>query len=66
MNSFLQKLDSVTADIFVSRYYFMESTAEIANGYNMKENHVRTTLSRTRKKFKKYVKEATDEKRKNV
>ena len=66
LNSFLKKLDTVTADIFVSRYYFMESTAEIAAGYNMKENHVRTTLSRTRKKFKKYVKEATDEKRENV
>lgn len=66
LNSFLYNLDEVEADMFIHRYYFFESVAEIAALFNMKENHLRSTLSRTRQKLKKYIKEISDENLKNV
>ena len=61
LNSFLGEIDESEADIFVHRYYFLDSITDIAACFNMKENHIRTTLSRTRKKFRKHIKEVTDE-----
>lgn len=66
LNSFLHSLDENEADMFIHRYYFFESVAEIAASFHMKENHLRTTLSRTRQKLKKYIKEISDENIKNV
>ena len=59
LNSFLRQLKKDEAELFLHRYYFLESTAEIAALYHKKENHVRSTLSRIRKKLRRYVKEVT-------
>ena len=48
---FLRSLPEKECDIFVARYYFTYPTDEIAARFGMSENHVRTVLSRTRKKF---------------
>ena len=61
LNAFLSKLRSPDAEIFIKRYYFFESIAEIALHFHLKENHVRALLSRTRKKLTKYIKEAKNE-----
>lgn len=55
MNAFLHKLSAREADIFVNRYYFLKTTSEIASEYRIRENHVRSILSKTRAKLKKYL-----------
>lgn len=66
LNSFLYDLDETEADMFIQRYYFFESVADIAASFHMKENHLRSTLSRTRQKLKKYITEVPNENFKNV
>lgn len=66
LNSFLYAIDENEADIFIQRYYFLESIAEIAASFDMKENHLRSVLSRTRKKLKKFIREIPDENISNV
>lgn len=66
LNSFLYNLSEAEADMFIHRYYFFKSIAEIAASFHMKENHIRSTLSRTRKKLKKHIKEVSNEDFKNV
>lgn len=66
LNSFLHNLGETEADMFIHRYYFFESIAEIAALFHMKENHLRSALSRTRQKLKKYIKEIPNENLKNV
>lgn len=61
LNSFLCGINDIESDVFIRRYYFFESTAEIAASFHLKENHIRSTLSRTRKKLKKFIKEVSDE-----
>ena len=61
LNRFLDQLRTIDADIFMQRYYFAKSTTDIASHFHMKENHVRTTLSRIRKKLKRFIKEVTYE-----
>ena len=43
--------------IFIRRYYFLEDPTEIGEEYGVRASHVRTILTRTRKKLKKYLKE---------
>ena len=62
IDSFLSGLCESEADMFVQRYYFLDGIADIAARFGLKENHVRTTLSRTRKKLKKYIRENIYEK----
>lgn len=57
LNDFLRLLRRDEADIFMRRYYFLRSVKEIAADYRLGENHVRTILSRTRRKLRKYLKE---------
>lgn len=66
LNSFLYNLNEAEADMFIQRYYFFKSIAEIAASFHMKENHIRSALSRTRKKLKKHIKEVSNEDFKNV
>lgn len=66
LNSFLYGVDEREANIFIRRYYLLESTADIAIVFRLKENHIRSTLSRTRKKLKRYIKEVINEQHKNV
>ena len=55
LDSFLKSIGVIEADMFIQRYYFLKSASEIAVIFNYKENHVRSTLHRTRKKLKKYI-----------
>ena len=52
---FVRKLPEREGNVFVRRYFFMESVAVIAKRYRLTENHVMVMLSRTRKKLKKYL-----------
>ena len=61
LNSFLYGINDIESDIFIRRYYFFESAAEIAASFHLKENRIRSTLSRTRKKLKEFIKEVPDE-----
>ena len=61
LNTFLYGINDIEADVFIRRYYFFESTADIAASFHLKENRIRSTLSRTRKKLKKFIKEVPDE-----
>ncbi|MBO4327193.1 MAG: helix-turn-helix transcriptional regulator [Clostridia bacterium] len=55
--SFLASLSENEAGIFVRRYYYLRSAEEIAGDYGIRSNHVRSILSKTRVKFKRYLKE---------
>ena len=57
LNSFLHGLGKSKSDVFIKRYYFQKSIAEISSEYGIGENHVRSILSKTRKKLKKFIKE---------
>ena len=58
LNSFLMRLDRAEADVFIKRYYHLMSIAEISSECGIKENHLRSKLSKTRKKLGKFIKEA--------
>ena len=66
LNAFLFSLNDTEADLFIRRYYFFDSVADLAVSFHIKENHVRSTLSRTRRKLKKYIREVPDEEFKDV
>lgn len=55
VNSFLETLSKRERGIFLLRYFYLEPAAAIARRYSLREDHVRTILSRTRKKLKKYL-----------
>ena len=55
VNRFLKKLSQKESNMFLCRYYFLYTTAEIATQYGMTEACVRTTLSRTRRKLRQYL-----------
>lgn len=48
INGFLRDLSPRDCDMFVCRYYHAYSIESIAQAFALKENHVRTILSRTR------------------
>jgi len=55
LNAFLRSLPRKTRNIFVRRYYYAGSVAEIAAEYAMKESAVAMLLLRTRRKLKDYL-----------
>lgn len=57
LNAFLSTLNSRDRSVFVRRYYYLEDHGTIAQRYGITESNVRTVLMRTRRKFKKYLKE---------
>lgn len=57
LNLFLGTLGARDRRIFIRRYYFLEEFAEIGEEYGIRANHVRTILTRVRRKLKKYLKE---------
>ena len=57
LNGFLSTLNLRDRSVFIRRYYYLESNGTIAENYGISESNVRTVLMRTRKKFKKYLKE---------
>lgn len=55
VNQFLDTLSARERGIFLRRYFFTESTGEIAEHYGLRESNVLMILSRTRKKLRLYL-----------
>ena len=53
LNDFLHSLSERDCDIFVRRYFYCDSTADIGRRFALKEPNVLVILSRTRKSLKK-------------
>jgi RNA polymerase sigma-70 factor (ECF subfamily) len=52
---FIRSLPDKTQMIFLRRYWYASSAAEIAEEYGMRENSVNVLLHRTRKKLKDHL-----------
>ena len=57
IGDFLKKNNALESKIFIQRYYYLKSTSETATLFGIGENHVRSLLSRTRRKLKKFLTE---------
>ena len=57
INRFLHSLPKRDCDIFMNRYFFVETTRNIASQFNMKESNILLILSCTRKKLRDFLKE---------
>ena len=55
INGFLFSLDTKTRVIFMRRYWYSMSVADIAKEMGLSENHISVILHRTRNKFKNYL-----------
>ncbi len=55
INDFLQTLSTNKRNIFICRYWYTDSIADIAVRFKMKESAVAMTLSRTRNKLCNYL-----------
>ena len=55
MNRFLRGLPTRERNLFIRRYFYVESVNAIAARYSIKPNNVSQILSRTRQKLKKYL-----------
>ena len=55
VNQFLAPLPRRDRQVFLLRYFYVESAAAIAHRFSIREDHVRTILSRTRKKLRIYL-----------
>lgn len=58
LSAFTETLSDRDRGVFLRRYYYLETPAEIGGAFDIKENHVRSILARTRKKLKNYLKGA--------
>jgi len=52
---FVKALPERDGDIFIRRYFFMESTEDISKKFGLRESNVLLILSRTRKKLRTYL-----------
>lgn len=57
INSFLGKLKKKTRMIFMQRYWYFRSIAEIARDFGISESNVKVILHRTRKDLKEHLEE---------
>ena len=55
LDRFVCSLPSREANIFLRRYFFTDSVAQIAERYGLSENHTGVLLSRTRKKLRQHL-----------
>lgn len=55
LDKFLEGLPVRDRQIFVRRYYYTDTAAEIGSRFDMRENTVLAVLSRTRKKLRVYL-----------
>ena len=55
INDFLGKLDEEKRNIFIRRYWYMDSVADIAKRFEMSESKVKTTLFRCRNRLRDYL-----------
>lgn len=56
LNAFLENLPRESRVIFLRRYWYADTVAEIAQRYAVSESKVKTQLHRTRKKLSDYLK----------
>lgn len=56
LTHFIWALPQRTRNIFVRRYFYMSTVAEIAKDFSMKESNVTMHLLRTRKKLEQFLK----------
>ena len=55
INDFLGKLDAEKRNIFIRRYWFLDSVANIAKCYGISESKVKTTLFRCRNRLREHL-----------
>ncbi|MBO4366103.1 MAG: helix-turn-helix domain-containing protein [Clostridia bacterium] len=55
MNRFLRSIRRDDAELFVRRYYLLESVSALADRIGIRENHVRSRLSKIRKKLIRFL-----------
>lgn len=55
LNDFLRSLSPENRMVFLRRYWYVDTVAEIAQRYGISESAVMTRLSRTRTKLKNYL-----------
>lgn len=61
VTEFLRTLPERYRNVFVRRYYFLETMTQIGERYLMRPGHIRIILLRTRSKFCKYLMERKDQ-----
>ena len=54
INGFLGTVSEEKRNVFLRRYWYLDSVAEIAKRYALSESKVKTMLFRTRKQLRKY------------
>ena len=57
INGFLGALSEEKRNLFLRRYWYLDSIAAIAKRYRFSQSKVKTTLFRTRNQFRDYLKE---------
>lgn len=55
INGFLRTLDSEKRSIFVRRYWYLDSVADIAKRFGVTQSKVKTTLFRCRNQLREYL-----------
>lgn len=55
LNGFLGTLGEEKRNIFLRRYWYLDSVAEIAKRFGMSQSKVKTTLFRVRKQLREYL-----------
>lgn len=55
INRFLSVLDSEKRKIFVRRYWYLDSVAEISKKFSLSESKVKTTLFRCRQRLREFL-----------
>ena len=55
LNAFLRGLDEEKRNIFVRRYWYCDSVAEISKRFAISESEVKTTLFRCRERLRKLL-----------
>ena len=56
INKFLGSLDAQKRNIFLRRYWYMDSISDISKRYALSESKIKTTLFRCRNKLREYLK----------
>ena len=55
INGFLGKLKEEKKNIFIRRYWYLDSVADISKRFDLSESKVKTTLFRCRRELRDYL-----------
>ena len=55
ISGFIRSLPELDGNMFIRRYFYIESSAEISQRFGLKENNVNVRLSRVRKRLKAFL-----------